>query len=57
MRKSVQGSLSRSLISELWLRRGVRKEEERERWVGVEGGERKSEKIQKINCFQFNIHG
>lgn len=42
MRKSVQGSLSRSLISELWLRRGVRKDEEREE--RVEEGEREKEK-------------
>ena len=29
MRKSVQGSLSRSLISKLWLRRGARRDEGR----------------------------
>lgn len=32
MRKSVQGSLSRSLISELWLRRGETREGSREGW-------------------------
>lgn len=38
MRKSVQGSLSSSLISEPWLRRGARKDEGREGW-GERGGE------------------